>query len=505
MQYYLDALGTLFQLDHLILMFVCVFVGIVFGAIPGLSGGMGVSLLLPLTFGMSPTLSFAMLLGMWIGGVSGAFIAAVLVGIPGSPSAIATCFDGYPMSQKGDTVRALSIGIIASFIGTLLSIIVATLLSPVIADLALRLGPWEYFSLCFCAIVMVASLSKGSIFKGLMGAFFGVLVACIGTDVVTGSRRYDFGNAYLASGLSIVTVMLGLFAIKQIMTDYAKGQQEMPDVNTKIKGIGVKLSDITSNIINIIRSFFIGLWIGFLPGMGSGLSNMVAYAQAKSSSKHPEKFGTGIPEGIWASEVSNNASVGGAIIPMISLGIPGDATTALLLSGLMIHGLQPGPLLITSNPEIVYLVFAGVLLAALMVFLQQFIGMRFFPYLLKIPYHYLYSVILILCFLGAYAYGNVMFDVIMMLVFAGVGILMSAAEIPLSPFVLAYILESKLEEYFRKGISYSTDPTPIMTFITRPVSLILLIVAITSVLYPLIIKPMIKSAKENRKGDQAQV
>lgn len=494
MALYLDALMTLLQPSHLLIMFVCCIVGIIFGAIPGLSGGLGVSLLLPLTFGMSPTMGFAMLIGVWVGGISGGFISATLIGIPGSPASIATCFDAYPMSQKGDTVRALGIGILGSFFGTTLSILVATVLSPVIADLAMKLGPWEYFSLCFCAITLVASLAKGNIFKGFMGAFIGLGLACVGVAPIDGAYRFTFGNIYLGSGLDMVALMLGIFAIKQVIGDYAKGQQEMPEVKTgKISGFGVKISDIVNNIGIIIKSFFIGLWIGFLPGMGSGLSNMLAYAQAKSGARDSEEFGKGHPGGIWASECANNASVGGAIIPMIALGIPGDAVTALLLSGLMIHGLQPGPLLISNNPAIAYLIFAGVLLAAVIVVLQQFVCMRWFPLMLKIPYHYLYGVILVMCFIGAYTSTNTTFNVMMMLLFAGAGIMMDMARIPTSPLILAFILGPKLEEYFRKGISYSNNG--VASFVTRPISLLFLLIGIGSMIWPFI-KPFIFKHKK---------
>lgn len=300
MELYLQAIRTLLQPSHFIIMLISSFVGIIFGAIPGLSGGLGVSLLLPVTFGMDPSLAFAMLIGVWVGGISGGFISSVLIGIPGAPSAIATCFDGYPMSQKGETVRALGIGILASFIGTVLSIIIATFASPAIADFALTLGPWEYFSLCFAAIATVAALAKeGSIFKGLMGAFIGLFLSTIGMSPMDGAYRFTFGNINISVGLDMVALMLGVFAIKQVAVDFAKGQQDLPEVKVgKISGFGVKLKDITENIGIIIRSFFIGLWIGFLPGMGSGLSNIVAYSQAKASSKEPEKFGKGHPGGV---------------------------------------------------------------------------------------------------------------------------------------------------------------------------------------------------------------
>lgn len=490
---FFQQFASLFNPLSIAIIIVCTIVGIIFGAIPGLSGGLAVSLLLPLTFGMDASLAFTMLISVWVGGISGGFISATLIGIPGAPASIATCYDAYPMSQKGDTVRALGIGILASFMGTVLSCIVATLLSPYIADFAVKLGPWEYFSLCFCAITLVASLSKGSIFKGMFAAFLGLFLCSVGVAPIDGAYRYTFGNIYLGGGLDMVALMLGVYAIKQVASDYAKGQQELPEVKVgKIRGFGVKLSDFTKNIGVIIQSFLVGLWIGFLPGMGSGLSNMVAYAQAKGSSKEPEEYGKGHPGGIWASETSNNASVGGALIPMIALGIPGDSVTALLLSGLMIHGLQPGPLLLSSNPQIVYLIFATVLLSAIFVLAEQFFGMRWFPLLLKLPYHYLYGIILVMCFIGAFTSSNTTYNIVCVLAFAALGILLDIFKIPTSPLILSFILGNKLEEYFRKGVSYARGDYS--AFFTRPISLLFLCIALISLLSPYL-KPLLTKKK----------
>lgn len=345
MDYIIQSIGLLFQPIAFFVLFVGTVVGIIFGAIPGLTATLGVSLLLPLTFGMSSEIGMALLIGVWIGGISGGFISAALIGIPGTPSSIATCFDAYPMTKKGQVVKALTTGIVATFIGTFLSTIIAAFVSPLIADMALKFGPWEYFSLCVCALTMVATLSKGDMFRGLAGAFLGIAFSTVGLSPIDGNPRFSFGSVYLSAGLNILALMLGIFAIKQVLKDFADGTQVFPEVNLKISGFGITAKEVISNLWNIFRSFMIGLWIGFLPGMGSGLSNLVAYAQAKQSSKHPEEFGKGIVDGVWASEISNNASIGGAIIPMLAFGIPGDSVTAILLGGLMVHGIQPGPLL----------------------------------------------------------------------------------------------------------------------------------------------------------------
>lgn len=495
---YLAALAILFQPMNFLMMFLCAMVGVVLGAIPGLSGGLGITLILPMTFALNTELSFAMLLGMYVGGVSGSFIAAVLVGIPGSASSIATCYDGYPMTKNGKAAKALSIGITASFMGTFVSIIVATLCSTFIADVALMLGPWEYFALCFMAITMVVGLSNGSVFKGLLAAFLGLWLSTVGTDSVTNQIRFAFGNTNLYGGINVVCMLMGTFALQQVATGYAKGQQDMPTVDgSTLKGFGLTLKDFTSNIKTIVVSMLIGLGIGFLPGMGSGISNIIAYGQAKKMSKNPEAFGTGVDAGVWATEVANNAGVGGALIPMISLGIPGDGTTVLLMSAMTIHGLQAGPMFIEQNPVLANLIFGAVLISAILIFVVELLTKRWFPYLLKAPYHYLYSAILMICFMGAFSGTTSMFGVYMVLVFGLLGVLMDVFKLPMTPLMLAFILGGKLESYFRMGCSYARGD--LTSFITRPVSCILLLIGIYSLLSPLV-RHLLKKRKEAKVG-----
>lgn len=493
MNYYVQALQSmLFNPAILLSMCLCNFVGIIFGAIPGLSAGLIVTVLLPLTFGMSSQMGLALLINAWIGALSGGFISATLIGIPGTPSSVATCFDAYPMSKKGQSTKALAAGIVASFIGTLGSIILATFLSPVIASLAVKLGPWEYFSLCTCSLVMVSSLAKGSLFRGIGAALIGILLSCVGMAPSCGTYRFTFGNVYLSGGIDLVALMLGIFAIRQVLVDFGKDQQELVLPSTKSTGgLGLTLQELSSNLVNIVRSFFIGLWIGFLPGMGSGLSNMVAYSTAKNSSKKPDEFGKGCIDGIFASEVSNNAAVGGAVIPMIALGIPGDAITALLLSGLMIHGLQPGPLLFTNNPDVVYYIFAAVMLAGVITFVIQLCAIHVFPYLLKIKYHYLYSAIVIMCFTGAYISKNTIFNIFLMLLLAAVAILLDIGGIPVSPLILGFILGPLVEKNFRNACSYSSNG--LWPFLTRPLSAAFLLVAVVTVVWPIIKDKMKKT------------
>lgn len=495
---YLSSMFILFDPINLIMMIGTTIVGIIFGAIPGLSAAIGIALLLPTTIGMPIERSFSMLIAMYIGGVSGSFIGATLIGIPGSSSSIATTFDAFPMTERGEATRALTIGILASFIGTFGSIIIATFLSPVIANFALKLGPWEYASLCFCALTLVASLSKGSMYKCLMATALGLFLGTVGMDQVTGIPRFTFGNYNLYNGISVIAITLGVFACLQVSLNYARGTQKLPEVkDVNLKGLGINPKDVTENIGTIIKTFIIGLWVGFLPGMGSGVSNLLAYAYAKSSSKNSEKFGTGYSGGIWASETSNNASIGGAIIPMMALGIPGDSITAMLLTGLMIHGLQPGPLLISSNPRIANLIFSGILLCSIFVLIIQLASKRWFPMILKIPYHYLYGGILIITFIGAYGTANNIFSIYVMLACSLFGIIMHLGNLPTSPFLLSFILSGNLEAYFRKGISYANGDYT--SFITRPISATFLMIGILSIVWPILKRKWVVKSNMDEK------
>ena len=321
--------------------------------------------------------------------------------------------------------------------------------------------------------------------KGLAAACVGLLLSSVGAAPIDATPRFTFGDYNLYGGFNSTAVMLGAFAIYLVVMNFAKRDNDYVVEDRKdIHGVGFTLKELKDNTVNIIRSFLLGLWIGFLPGMGAGLSNLVAYGQAKSASKHPETFGQGNIEGIFATETSNNASVGGALIPMASLGIPGDATTAVLLGGLTIHGLEPGPLLFANNPKFVYVMFGAAIVSAVLVLLIQLVGMRWFPKILKIPYHYLYPAVLALCFVGAFSATNTIFNIGLMLFMALIAFLMEWAGLPRTPFILAFILGPMLEKNLRRGLSSRTDG--FITFLTRPVSLIFLVIAVLSLAVPVI-------------------
>ena len=498
---FLSTLGILFSPTHLLLGFVGVLVGIIFGAIPGLSGTTAMALLLPISFNMDSYSAIIFLGATYVGAVSGGLIASILLGIPGTTSSVATTYDGYPMTLQGKAVKALGIGIVSSFIGTTGSVLVAMIFCPVLAKVALKLGPWELFSLCFCAIILVVTISKGDMWNGLIAALIGAGISCIGFAPIDSSKRFSFGSMTLLGGVNTTGLVLGFFALCTIMKNFGQKKTVNPPVDdVKLRGFGVSFKELFQNKWLILKSFFIGLWIGFLPGMGSGLSNQVAYATARSGSKHPETFGKGNPEGVYASEVSNNAAVGGAIIPTIALGIPGDTPMSILLGGLIIHGLEPGPLLMTTSPQFVYVFFGILLLAAVITLLTQLFGMRAFPKMLKIPYHYLFTGIAVVCFAGAFSTTMAINNCGLMVAIAVLGLFFAFAELPSAPFILGFILGPMLELNLRKGLTY--DSRGFVIFLSRPISCTLLIVAVASLFWPGIRKRIEEKRGKKYKDDE---
>ena len=485
MTYIAEALAFLLQPSIFIMAVLGAMAGLVLGAIPGLSGGMAIMICLPLTFSMDPMVAIVLLMSIYIGGISGGYIGSILLGIPGTVNSIATVYDGYEFTKQGHPARALSAAAVANFLGTVPSLIVAMFASQVIARWAVKLGPAEYFSLCFFAIILVISLSKDDMAKGLFAMALGFALKMIGIAPISATKRFTFGNVNLQGGFGIACVMMGLFGGTLVLLEYAKESRTNGSFSeVKVEGFHLPLSDFTGNIVNIIRSYCIGLLVGFMPGMGGTIANVAAYSIAKNSSKHPEKFGTGIIDGVWAPEVANNASIGGAVIPMIALGIPGDSTTALLLSAMTIQGLTVGPLLFTTQTKFVYLIFLGGVLAATGCLIFQILGMRLFPALFKIPYHYLYPIILVCSFIGIYSANYSFFELACSLIFILMGVLLRMFGVGTGPFILTFVLSTMLEQNFRNAVCYADNGY--MTFITSPVACLLLLGSAALILWPII-------------------
>lgn len=490
----LHGFMNILTIQNILLIVFGVAVGIVFGAIPGLSATMAIALMLPITFGMNPLSGFAMLIGLYIGAISGGLISAILLKIPGTPSSVATCFDGHPLATKGEAGKALGAGIIFSFLGTIFSIILLIFLAPPIANLALKFGPFEYFAVGIFSLTMVTTLSGKNIVKGLASCILGMIFAIVGAAPIDSAVRFSFGLNSLQAGFNILPVLIGLYAISEILTVAEKGislkKHEMAHYN--IKGFGITLQEFLSQGWNALRSSLIGVGIGILPGIGGGTSNFMAYSIAKQQSKYPEKFGTGIIDGIVASETANNASIGGSMIPLLTLGIPGDTVTALLLGGFMVHGLTPGPLLFKNNASFVYSIFAALLIASIVMLILEFLGLKVFVKLLSIPKNILLPIILVLCAVGAYGLNSRIFDIATILFFGIVGYILTNSKFPLPPVILGFILEPIIEVNLIRGLMLSKSS--MLPFITRPISAFFLIIAIIS-----LIVSFYKTIKLNKK------
>ena len=477
----------------ILLIIVGVFLGLIFGSIPGLTATMAVAICLPITYGMEPVAGMSLLMGLYIGGVSGGLIPAILLKLPGTPSSIATTFDGYPMAQKGEAGKAFSFAIVSSFLGGLLSIVVLIMIAPPLGKIALQFGPYEFFAIVIFSLTLIASLSGNSLSKGIMAGLLGIAFAMVGSAPIDAFPRFTFGFHSLDAGFNILPVLIGLFALSEIFISAEKKMKGSVKANLKKVNYKVSIKEYLGQGWNFLRSSVIGIAIGILPGIGGGTSNIISYVAAKNSSKKPEKFGTGIPDGVVASESSNNAAVGGALVPLVSLGIPGDTVTAMPLGGLVLHGLQPGPLLIQNSGDIVYGIFAALLIANVFMALFLFLGMKGFVRLLSIPGYILLPIILVLCVVGAYGVNNRLFDVGALIFFGVIGYLMIKFGFPLTPLVLGFILGPLLETNLRRGLMLSQGD--FMPFLTSPIAATFLSITIVSLIFA------IYKNKKNKKQE----
>ncbi len=481
MALFLDGLSFLLNLNGFLLITFGVIVGIVFGGMPGLSATMAVALFLPVTYGLEPKMAMALLMALYIGGTSGGLITAILIKIPGTAASVATCWDGHPMVLKGKAVKALGAGIFFSFLGTLVSIAVLVSLAPPLAKVATRFGYYEYFSIALFSLTMIATLSSGKIVRGVFSGCLGFVFATFGIAPIDATQRFTFGTTALMGGFDTLPVLIGLFAISELLNvaqtaRYPKEMQITAPSMKGVKGFGFTWQEFKSQLPNFARSAAIGVGIGILPGIGAGTSNIIAYTVAKNQSKHPEQFGTGIIDGIVAPETANNASIGGAMIPLLVLGIPGDTVTAMLLGGFTMHGISPGPLLFSRNADLVYTIFAALCVASILMLVYEFYGLRFFVQMLRVPRHILMPIVFTLCVVGAYGLSSRIFDVAAIIVFGLVGYMFSTFKIPAAPFILGFILGPMAEVNLRRGLQLSKGS--FMPFLNRPVSLIFLIITV---------------------------
>jgi len=474
--------GVIANAQSILWILIGVCVGILGGAIPGISPSMAVALLLPMTYALSPTVALIMLMGIYIGANYGGSITAVAINTPGTPSATVTAFDGYPLLKKGRAGEAMGISLWASVFGGVLSIFVLMFFSVPLSKAALKFWPSEYFALCIMGLTTVATLGGKNWQKALVTCLFGLLLNTMGLDPTFGIKRFTFGVTKLFDGFEMVPVLIGLFALGEVLSNL-----EHYDPNKKLKReeINYKMPNFAyywKLKWSIIRSGLVGCLIGIFPGAGGTIASFLAYDVEKRMSKHPEEFGNGAPAGVAAAEASNSGSVGGAMVPMLTLGIPGSSTAAVLLSALMIHNLNPGPQLFTNEPGLVYGLFASMFVANVLLGLVGHFGAKIWVRVGYINKTILYPLIFAFAILGSYSIKKSMFDVGTCLAFGIIGWLFKKYGFPCSPIVLGLVLGKLIEENFVQTMMV-TGPRG---FVTRPLTVILFAISIAAIVYPIV-------------------
>ncbi|MDP6883174.1 MAG: tripartite tricarboxylate transporter permease, partial [Rhodospirillales bacterium] len=482
----LAAINAVLELQTVFFMIVGVTAGLIAGAIPGFTITMAVVLTLPFTFGMPPVQGLSTMLAVFVGGLSGGLMSGMLTGIPGTPSSVATTFDGFPMARKGQPGLALGIGVWSSFFGGIISAVLLVTLAPQLARLGLEFGPWDYFALVMFALTITASLAGDDMVKGLIAGALGLLAATIGEDDINGVARFDFGIDALRQGFSFLPVLIGLFAFSQLLHDVEDPVRArnalMPGRTKAVKVEHLKaIGEVFKRWVNLVRSSLIGLFVGILPGAGGSISNILAYDQAKKASKTPEEFGTGVADGIVPSEAANNATAGGALIMMMALGIPGDIVTAIMLGALLIHDVIPSPTFISEEPVLAYGIFFAFFLAHFMMVGMQAFCLRIFVLVTRVPMYTLTAVILSYCAIGVFALNNVVFDIWTLFWFGVIGYTMRVLGFPLAPMILGVVLGHIAEVNLSRALAISDDVT---LFLTRPWSLFFIIVGVFSAIFP---------------------
>lgn len=480
---FINGLAAAFIPANFLAILVGTGLGVVMAALPGVTGIMGVSLLVPFTFGMPLDRAILLLGSIYMGSSYGGSISAILLNIPGDPAAVATTFDGHALAKRGQAGKALGMSVTASFMGGMLSIAALTFIAPQLAKVALAFSPAEYFSVGVFSMSIIATLSVKSPVKSLLAAFLGLLLGTIGMDPMSGFGRLTFGSRSLFEGIQIVPVIIGLFGVAEVFSKVASKDAAF-EVDTKTLTEMPKLKEILQYKWTILRSSIIGVIIGILPGIGGTTASVVSYSEAMRWSKHPEEFGKGSLEGIAAPEAANNAAVGGAMVPLMALGIPGSGTTAVMIGAFLVHGIQPGPFLFKEQGPACFTVFAGMFVATTLMFLMGIFGARYIARALQIPYKYLGPAILILSFLGSYAVRNMMADVWTMLVFGVLGVVMKKYGLPTGSFIMSIILGPLAELNLRRGLLVTGGK--VMPMITRPLTAIFLVGALVSILLPVI-------------------
>lgn len=487
----MTVLGNVLAPMSLLWMNIGLAAGIIIGALPGLTGTMGIALLLPLTYGMSSIHGMMLLLGVYCGGIYGGSITAILINTPGTPASAATSLDGYPMAQHGHAKRALHDALAASMIGGLISCIILLTCAPMVAKFALNFGAREYFALSLFGLTIIASVGGKSVLKGLLMGFAGLLLGCVGIDSLEGVSRFTFGNNYLTGGFNIIPVLIGLFAITEIMTK-SRDINKAVGTTVAVEEEKVSFADVLRYKIVLLKSSVIGAFIGAVPGTGAAIASFLAYNEAHRTSKHPEEYGMGSEEGLVACESSNNAVTGATMIPLLTLGIPGDTNTAVLLGALTMQGIQPGPMLFTKQANWVYSIMIGMVLINLFMYLQGRLFVKGFSNITKISTKIMVPCLVVLCVIGAYAIKYNTFNAAAMVVIGVIGYLLKKLDFPLTPMVIGLVLGNLCESNMRRALLLSRGNW--LTFFQSPIACVFLALAVFMLFFP-----MIRDALANKK------
>ena len=475
----ISALNMIMVPVNLLGLVMGVLVGIAFGCMPGLSVNMGLALLFPLAFTFHGIGGILMLLGIYCGAIYGGSISAILLKTPGTPASVATTLDGYPMATKlRQPGRALGLS-------TMASTICLILLAPQLAKVALQFSKPEYFALAIFGLSIITSVSSGSVVKGIMGGLIGLFLATVGIDAMTGTIRFTLDTTYLLGGVSFIPILIGVFAFAQVLGSIEEYyHNERSEQHMVIDRLLPSMADVKRVFTTLVRSSFIGTFIGCVPGTGGDIASFVSYDQAKRWSKHGSNFGNGEPEGICASEAGNNAVSGGAFIPVLTLGIPGDGATAIMMGALMVQGLQPGPLLFVEKAPDVYAIFIGLLLANLIMGIMGFSLIRLFTKVVNVPVHILLPIIVMMTFVGTYSYNNSLNDVYLMVASGFLGYFLNKLGFSMSAIIIGIILGGMAEQNFVGSLIMSDGNFNI--FYTRPLCLFFLVAAVLSLLSPVL-------------------
>ncbi|MBF2760194.1 MAG: tripartite tricarboxylate transporter permease [Ectothiorhodospiraceae bacterium AqS1] len=477
-----DAFSLFLTIENILIVFVGVVVGTVIGAIPGMTTPMGVALALPFTFTLPPVTGILLLLGIYKGGLYGGSITAILIKAPGTPAASCTVLDGYPLTQKGQARKALDMALYASCFADFISNLSLILLAGLLASFALKFGPPEFFTLIVFSLTIIAGVSGDSLPRGIAAAALGLIFATIGLDMVYGTGRFIFDEWQLMGGLNFIPVLIGLFALPEILRYFA-GRFEETTRAAAMRGGGATFAEFRRCFKSILRGSLIGVVLGSIPGIGGAPSAFLSYSEARRNSPDRDRFGKGELEGVAAAEAGNNGVAGATMIPLLALGVPGDVITAVILGAFMIHGLRPGPVMFEQNLTMIYALFIGIMLSSAYLFVVGKFSIRAISRIAEIPNRLLYPAVLILCLFGAYAINNSPFDVLVMLLMGLVGYAMMVFGLPAPPFLIAFILGPLLEDNFRQSMILS-EGSPSILFRT-PICWIFWAMTLASILFSL--------------------